>query len=248
MRAWRSLLLCCLAWCAALPLASAAEVVLYAYHLKPPYLIDRDKHSGIYYDLARYLNARIPDHTFKTVYLPRRRLEHELELGRLNGLVIGVNPSWFKDEKRTRYLWSPPFLRDQDVVVSLASAPVEYEGPESLVGHHVGLSMGYYYYGVDELVRAGRVQRDDAINEEITLGKLALRRIDSAIVTRRTLDYLYAGHASWKHQFSIARKPHDEFDRMILIPKEFAFIAPDIAAVLGPIMHDPEWARIIRAH
>jgi polar amino acid transport system substrate-binding protein len=244
--ALRFLLLCCLL----LPArpATAADITLYAYHLKPPYIVDRDKQIGIYYDMARYLNERISGHTFKTVYLPRRRLEHELELGRLGGLVIGVNPAWFKDETRTRYLWSPPFLRDLDVVVSLSKSPVGYEGPESLVGKHVGLSMGYYYYGVDELVRAGRVQRDDAVNEETSLEKLMLHRVEATIVTRRTLDYLVSHKPEWKHVFHVAKKPHDDFDRMILIPQEFASVAPDLSTVLGPIMHDPEWAKMVSGH
>jgi polar amino acid transport system substrate-binding protein len=246
MHALRCLLFCCLGWLAA-P-SGAAEIMLYAYHLKPPYLIDRDRQTGIYYDLARYLNARIPGHTFKTAYLPRRRLEYELEMGHLNGLVVGVNPAWFKDESRTRYMWSPPFMRDQDVVVSLASAPVAYEGPESLVGHHVGLSMGYYYFGVDELVRAGRIRRDDAVNEEASLEKLALQRIDAAIVTRRTLDFLYKRKPGWQHLFSVAKKPHDDFERMVLIPRELSFIAPELDAALGPILHDPEWVRLLHAH
>ncbi len=246
MRALRGLIMVCL-MLVAVPGSADDEIILYAYHLKPPYLIDLKKQVGLYFDLARYLNARIVGHKFKTVYLPRRRLEHELELQRLDGLVVGVNPSWFRDESRTRYLWSPPFLRDQDVVVSLAEAPVAYEGPESLVGHKVGLSMGYYYYGVDELVRAGRVTRDDANNEEISLEKLALHRVDSAIVTRRTLDFLYVQRPAWKALFSVAKKPHDEFDRMVLIPRQYAGLLPDIAAALGPIMHDPEWEKLLHA-
>lgn len=246
MNALRRLVLGCLLW-SCMPLG-ATEFTLYAYHLKPPYIIDRERQVGLYYDLARYLNERVAGHTFKLVYLPRRRLEHELELGRLGGLVVGVNPAWFKDDTRTRYLWSPPFLRDQDVVASLVAAPVPYEGPESLVGRHVGLSMGYYYYGVDELVRAGRVRRDDAINEESSLEKLVLRRVDAVIVTRRTLDTLARGRPEWRRQFHVARKPHDEFERMILVPRELAAILPDLQAVLGPIMHDAEWARIVGGH
>lgn len=225
--------------------ARADEVILYAYHLKPPYIIDRAKETGLYYDLARYLNERISGHTFRTVYLPRRRLEHDLELGRLHGLVIGVNPSWFKDEKRTRYDWSPPFLRDEDVVVSHQAAPVGYLGPESLVSKHIGLSMGYYYYGIDELVRAGRIMRDDAVNEEATLEKLALKRIDAAVVTRRTLEYLQRQRREWRGAFHVASKPHDEFDRMILIPHAYSALLPDLAAALGPIGHDVDWQKRI---
>jgi polar amino acid transport system substrate-binding protein len=228
--------------------AAGAEIILYAYHLKPPYLVDREKQTGLYYDLARYLNDRIASHTFKTVYLPRRRLEHDLEVGRLHGLVVGVNPAWFKDETRARHLWTPPFLRDEDVVVSQAEQVVEYEGPESLVGRTVGLSMGYYYFGIDELVRGGRIQRDDAVNEESSLDKLARRRIDAAVVTQRTLDYLLRQRPEWKGKFHVARKPHDQFDRMILVPKEFAYLLPDLNAALGPIGHDPAWLKFLRQY
>jgi polar amino acid transport system substrate-binding protein len=230
------------------PLVVGAEITLYAYHLKPPYIIEREKQSGLYFDLARYLNDRISGHTFKTVYLPRRRLEHDLELGRLHGLVIGVNPAWFKDETRARYLWSAPFLRDEDVVVSPIEQPIEYEGPESLVGRNVGLSMGYYYFGIDELVRAGRIQRDDAINEESSLDKLLRRRIDATVVTQRTLDYLVRQRPEWKGKFRTARKAHDQFDRMILVPKEFAHLLPDLNAALGPATHDPAWLKLLRQY
>jgi polar amino acid transport system substrate-binding protein len=243
-------LFCLLACCVLLACvpARAEEVILYAYELKPPFVIDRDKQSGIYYDLASYLNERITGHTFRTVYLPRRRLEHDLELGKLHGLVIGVNPTWFKDDARTRYYWSPAILRDQDMVVSQRAKPVPYDGPESMVGRRVGLPMGYYYYGVDELVQAGRVQRDDAVNEEFCLDKLALKRVDVVIVTRRTLEFLERTRAQWKDQFYVAKKPHDEYDRMVLIPHEFASLVPDLNAALGPIMRDPAWLGIIKRY
>ena len=226
--------------------AAATEVILYAYHLKPPYIVDREKGVGLYYDLARYLNEHVPGYTFRTVYLPRRRLEHDLELGRLNGLVVGVNPNWFKDEARTRYMWTPPILHDDDIVVSLKTRPVKYEGPESLVGKHVGLAMGYYYFGVDELVRANRVRRDDAISEEASLEKLLRERVDAAIVTRRTLDFLLRRHPDWQGRFYVAHTPHDSFDRMVLVPKEFGYLMPDLNAALGPILHDPEWQGMVQ--
>jgi polar amino acid transport system substrate-binding protein len=228
--------------------AMAEEVILYAYELKPPFVVDRDKQSGIYFDLASYLNERITGHTFRTVYLPRRRLEHDLELGKLHGLVVGVNPTWFKDDARTRYHWSPAILHDADLVVSQRAKPVVYAGPESMVGRRIGLPMGFYYYGVDELVQAGRVQRDDAVNEEFCLDKLALKRVDVVIVTQRTLEFFERTRPQWKAQFYVAKKPHDEYDRMVLIPHEFAALLPDLNAALGPIMRDPAWLGMIRRY
>lgn len=229
-------------------LSYGTDYILYAYHLKPPYIIDRDKETGLYYDMARYLNSKVPGHTFRTVYLPRRRLENDLELGRLNGLVIGVNPAWFKDEQRTRYLWTPAILHDTDIVVSRAVRPVAYEGPESLADHLVGLSFGYYYFGIDEQVRAGRIRRDDAINEEASLDKLWRQRIDAAVVTRRTYEYLLRQRPEWQGQFFVARKPHDDFDRMILIPREFAAVAPELALAVGAMAHDAEWQKQLRRY
>jgi polar amino acid transport system substrate-binding protein len=228
--------------------AAADDIVLYAYHLKPPYLIDRDRQSGLYYDLARYLNEHVPGHTFKTVYLPRKRLETELDNGRLNGLVVGVHPSWFRDAARTRYLWSPPFMQDEDVVVSRLADPVQYDGPDSLAGKHLGLSFGYYYFGVDELVRAGRISRDDAVSEEASLDKLYRKRVDATIITRRTFDYLLRQRSDWQQQFYVARKPHDAFERMILIPREFSFAAPGISSALAAILQDPAWQKALRSH
>jgi len=228
--------------------AAADDIVLYAYHLKPPYLIDRDRQSGLYYDLARYLSEHVPGHTFKTVYLPRKRLETELENGRLHGLVIGVHPSWFRDAARTRYLWSPPFMQDEDVVVSRLSEPVQYDGPESLAGKHLGLSFGYYYFGVDELVKTGRITRDDAVSEESSLDKLYRKRVDATIITRRTFDYLLRQRSDWQQQFYVARKPHDAFERMILIPREFSSAAPGISSALAAILQDPNWQKTLRSH
>lgn len=219
----------------------ADEVVLYAYHLKPPYIVDAEQGVGLYYDLARYLNERIGEHRFTTVYLPRRRLETELEQGRLKGLVLGVNPLWFKDESHTRYLWSPAFMNDEDVVVSRSEQPLRYEGPDSLVGLRVGLPTGYYYYGVDELVKAGRIERDDAVSEGANLGKLMLGRVDAIIISRPTLDYYLRHHADWSGRFYVAAKPHDRFDRFVLVPKNYADLLPDLNAALGGILRDPVW-------
>lgn len=235
-------------WLGGVPLAAADDIVLYAYHLKPPYLIDRDRQAGLYYDLARYLNEHVPGHTFKTVYLPRKRLETELESGRLHGLVIGVHPSWFRDAARIRYLWSPPFMHDEDVVVSRLSDPVQYDGPESLAGKQLGLSFGYYYFGIDELVKTGRIARDDAVSEEASLDKLYRKRIDATIITRRTFDYMLRQRSEWQQQFYVARKPHDAYERMILIPRELSFAAPGISHALAAIMQDPAWQKTLRSY
>jgi polar amino acid transport system substrate-binding protein len=246
LRSLRAMIVGCCACLA--PWALAADFTLYAYHLKPPFIIDADKRQGLYFDMAAYLTERMPGHTFQTVYVPRRRLELDLETGRLKGLVLGVHPLWFKDESRTRFHWTPAVLHDEDVVVSRRDKPVNYEGPDSLVGKKLGLVGGYYYFGVDELIRAGRIEREDSFDESANLGKLLLGRLDVTIVTRRTLEYLQRHQPEWKGKFHIAAKPHDSFDRFILIPKDYAQYVSEITAALGGIERDPVWRAKVESY
>ncbi|WP_269532444.1 ABC transporter substrate-binding protein [Chitinimonas sp. BJYL2] len=235
----RILLLVCCAF--ALHTAQAAVVVLYTYHIKPPYIVDADKEVGLYYDLASWLNKRTRKHHFKVEPMPRKRLDAELEAEKLDGLVIGVNPVWFKDKARTRYLWTQAFMSDIDLVVSRREKPIPYSGPESLTNLRIGLPAGYYYFGVDELVKAGKVIRDDAANEGANLQKLASGRVDAIIVSRPTLDYFIRQQPAWQTRFSIADIPHDAFDRHILIPKTLGHLLPELNAALANLGRDPEW-------
>lgn len=131
---------------AGVPLAVGASIQtlpLYAYHLKPPYLSDLQRREGLYFDFAEMLSLRAPGLRFRTEYLPRRRLDQELAAGRLDGLVLGVHPTWFRDPERRIHLWSPPFMHDADVVVSRQEQPVIYTGPASLTGLRLALPRGY---------------------------------------------------------------------------------------------------------
>lgn len=224
-----------------LPTWAAEDVVLYAYHLKPPYLTSLSKREGLYFDLAEMLGLRMVGMHFRTEYLPRKRLESDLELGRLKGVVIGVNPSWFKDSERTRFHWTPAFMHDVDVVVSRHERPVEYTGPESLVGQHMALPRGYYYYGIDELVRAGRIQRQDTESEETALMMLVLGRADVTVITRRTLYSLLSVRPGLRGKLHVAGTPHDEFDRHILVPKELAHLHKPLSDAVLALVKEPAW-------
>jgi len=220
---------------------ASEEVKLYAYHLKVPYMDHLGRQEGLYFDLAELLTLRIPGLRFRTQYLPRRRLEADLQAGRLDGLVIGVHPTWFKDKERTRYLWSPPLMRDADVVVSRHDKPVAYSGPESLAGLRLALPRGYYYFGVDELVQEGRIQREDSESEETALMMLSLGRADATITTRRTLYVLLSRRPGLRGQFHVAAQPHDEFERYILIPPHKAHLHKPVSEALLLLARDPAW-------
>ncbi len=225
----------------------AADIKLYAYHLKPPYIIDPDKGIGLYYDLARKLNQVQSQHHYSTHYLPRKRLESLLEQEQLDGLVLGVNPHWFNDASQHRYAWSIGWIKDHDIVVSRSDNPVNYARPESLLGKRVGLSLGYYYVGVNELADKGLLTRDNSPNETVTLEKLVLGRVDAMIITQRTLHHLTKQHPEYVGKLYTAPIPHDSFERMILLPKSQQALVTSLNQSLAKVADDPQWQALLKA-
>lgn len=231
---------------AALPATAWAAVEpqtfrLFAYHLKPPYMTHLARQEGLYFDFAAMLTLRAPRLKFRTEYLPRRRLDQELAADRLEGGVLGVNPSWFRDPDRQLYLWSPAFMRDADVVVSRHDKPVAYAGPASLVGMRLALPRGYYYAGINELVAEGRVQREDSESEETALMMLSLGRADASIITRRTLYAVLAQRPGLRDRFHVAAQAHDEYERHLLLPRRYAALYPVVNEAVTALVRDPAW-------
>ena len=240
-------------------LSSAIEVVaeqqgelmlpvkVYGYHLKPPFIIDSRSKRGLYYDFSRYINSRLGKNYLDTEYMPRKRLESRLQRADFDGLIIGVNPIWFRDAKEEKYFWTAPITRDRDEVISSVALRFEYKNPESLIGKTIGLSLGYYYYGIDELVALGKIERQDTHSELQNLDKLQRGRIDVAIISRSTFDYYNRYHRN-SDIFHISEKPHDEFDRRILIPKHLEEVFQTINPIIMRMPHDPAWLAVLEGY
>ncbi len=245
MTTWSRRTLLHLPW-AALPCTAWADaepqtVRLFAYHLKPPYMTHLARQEGLYFDFAAMLTLRAPRLRFRTEYLPRRRLDQELAADRLDGGALGVNPHWFRDPDRQLYLWSPPFMRDADVVVSRHEQPVSYSGPNSLVGMRLALPRGYFYAGINPLVAEGRIQREDSESEETALMMLSLGRADASIITRRTLYAVLAQRPGLRDRFHVAAQPHDEYERHLLLPRRYAALHAVVSEAIAILVRDPAW-------
>lgn len=225
--------------------ALAREVIIYDYHLKPPFILDAENGKGLDFDIAEYLNSKQHRFHFRTVYVPRNRINARIATGKLDGLIIGVNELWFHDPTRVRFLWSPSYLPDEDVVVSLKSRPVEYTEPNSLRGLTVGFPQGYYYYGLSELADANKLNREYAPSEESNLSKLVARRINVTVVSRSTYNYLLKIHPEWRNVFYVSTVPEERFDRHLLIPLHWGEVQIVLSRILPQVSHDPAWQKIL---
>ncbi len=232
------------------PLLTASEKILlpvYAYHLKPPYILDIEKETGLYYDFSRYLSSKSTQYEFHIIYLPRKRAEIYLKNNKIDGVLLGVNPVWFQDKARKKYLWSSPIFYDQDEVISLATKPFEYLGPESLINKSLGGVLGFYYFGIDQLVSQGKIKRSNTHNEKSILKMVLSERVDVGIVSRSTFLYLSI-RENWEDEFHLSLRPHDVFTRHILIPHKNKAIYDHIVPLLNNIKDDPDWQRILKKY
>jgi len=217
---------------------------LYAYHLKPPFIVDVEKKQGLYFDFARFLNQKSERHQFETVFVPRNRLELMISKGQLNGALIGVSPIWFKDVPETKYLWTKSIFKDRDEVISLKSAPFEFETANSMKGKRLGGVMGFSYFGINKLVNSGEIFRDDTIGEKQVLMMILTGRVDMGIVSRSTFNYLLARNP-WQGKFHISTIPHDSYERRVLFPHKYKDVHQYVASLIDNLEQDPLWMSYI---
>ncbi len=216
------------------------RVSLYSYHLMPPYIIDEDEYLGLYFDFANYLNRVQSNVKYQVVYVPRKRLDHLLANDQMDGIIIGVNPVWFGDKNQTRYTWSKALFFDRDEFVSHQKNKLEYNGPSSLYGKSIGGIKGFKYFGVDQLVKQKKAMRINVDSETLLVDILKKQRVDVAIISRATLDYLVpAGERL--NLFHLSHQPHDQFYRYLMTPHQNKAVLQQIEQFMSQRAFQAQW-------
>jgi polar amino acid transport system substrate-binding protein len=123
------------------PAARAEVINVYTSARVAPLLLEDG--SGVYADMVDYLNRKkLGDLRFKLIYLPRNRLQLQVESGQLDGIVIGMMPRWFDDSAQKKYLWTAPFALDRYVVVLQPGQAYSPSAPGALAGRSLGMVLG----------------------------------------------------------------------------------------------------------
>ncbi|PKI13040.1 hypothetical protein [Colwellia sp. 12G3] len=222
------------------------RVMVYVYHLQPPLIIDLESKRGLYFEFVERLNKLSDKYEFEVAYIPRKRIERMLDSQSMQGVLLGVNPIWFKDKNETRYLWTSSIINDRDEMVSLRTKPIEFNGPDSLAGKIIGGVRGFYYYGINELVSADRANRVDTVSEPDLLTMLIKQRVEIAIIGSLTFDYMVKKN-NWQEKFYLSNTPHDIFERKILTPLNMNNVHRHLQKLTSIIKQDEGWkASIVR--
>ncbi|MCG8609459.1 MAG: transporter substrate-binding domain-containing protein [Pseudomonadales bacterium] len=244
------------------PLACHSETfTLYTYHNKPPYYLSDlvPDHSGIpeadtgdyiYETFVRLLNQALRQRetddglTVKLKFQPRKRLEEQLVAKHLNGAIIGVHPVWFEDKARSRYLWSDAFMQDQDVVVVRRDSALNYTTPQDLMGMKMALPRGHYFWGVNELVEKGQIQRIETNADRQNLQMVLLGRADATITSYPTFLF-YASRLYRSGQLQALPHPHDRFDRYLLFPRSQEGYFAILSTLVNKVAVSKLWLQLL---
>ncbi|SPH19290.1 hypothetical protein ASD8599_00014 [Ascidiaceihabitans donghaensis] len=223
--------------------AQAETVRVWVYHNFPPFVIDVDTQSGLSYDFARELTVRSDgQHDFVVEVLPRARLNRQMADG-AEGIVFWANPVWFGDKEETKYLWSSKITSDSSVVMSRVDDPIEYTGPQSLLGMELVGIEGHRYIGVDELVQEGLMTRKDLHAESSAVQFISTGRGRVAILARSAADY-FTRKLALTDMIHFASTPHSSYTRHVLVPKADFALRGYIDQVLDELNKSPIWRAV----
>jgi polar amino acid transport system substrate-binding protein len=221
--------------------AMAADVPMLTYHEFPPYVSDAK--AGLTFELADYLTRKSGGaYTFVVAVMPRKRLDGEIEGGK-PAVVPWVNPAWFGDKDKTKYQWSIALVQDANAVVSPAAKPVTYSGPDALAGLKLGGVSGHKYGGVDALVEAGKVIREDANSELLNLKKVAAGRVDVTVMADSGARFM-AKRENLTAQLFFSPTPHSQYDRHLMVAGGDAKLAEFVKKTVDGMASDAEWKAI----
>lgn len=222
-------------------------VTVYTYHEKPPLVTNATKKQGMYYDFTRRLNTISTKYHFEIVTIPRKRIERMLASNTLNGILLGVNPVWFSDKEELKYHWTPRIFSDRDEIVSLIQQSIEFIKPQSLEGKVFGGVRGFYYYGISELIAKQRIIEVNTAHEVDLFSMLLNQRIDVAVISRSTFDHMLKKNP-WKNKFHLSKKPHDIYDRRILVPLKYSEVYQHIAPIIEDLQFDKAWQNHLKSY
>jgi polar amino acid transport system substrate-binding protein len=231
--------------CALLLAAAArAEVVnVYTSANFPPLMLGDGR--GIYPDMVAYLNGHQTGKlTFVLRYLPRKRLQVQLENGSIDGIVIGMMPEWLGDSAQKKYLWTAPFASDRFALVSRPAKPCS---ANTLQGASVGVTAGYVYPGIDRWLDASGALRKDASGDQSNIEKVLHGRIDCAIVAESMARYFIRfNRLHGKLTLAVLQGPRTE--RRFLVPHSQASKLKPLVRLVDKVNADPAWRRIAASY
>ncbi|MDR7269696.1 ABC-type amino acid transport substrate-binding protein [Pelomonas saccharophila] len=165
--------------------ADAPLVVLVDSSVQMPQALIHDGQvvDGLQHDIAVEIGQRL-GRPLRFRVVPRRRVGPLLLAGEEADLICTYLPAWLPGPLQ----WSRPFLEDGELLVTARRGPAPLR-LRDVAGQRIGTIAGFEYTEVAAALGKGFL-RDDGPNLQSLLRKLALGRVDHALVGRASFEYL----------------------------------------------------------
>lgn len=158
----------------------------------PPYFFEKGNvETGIVRDIFAALAKETGD-SFEYVRVPFKRGLHHFETGQID-IEPMSNPVW-RQTSAVKGIFSIPFAVSEEIVLFDAEQYLPVDSPEDLIGHTVGVVMGYQYpvygpYFADGLIKAHPLRDENKLIQLLLAGRLgqALMNKDFAQYQIKTL-------------------------------------------------------------
>ena len=222
------------------PLVAAERVMVYSQYDYPPFW--NLQQQGLTVELAKELTRLSAGrYDFHVQITPRKRIDAILDDESWQGIIPWVSPIWFRDVDLTRYAWSEVLVKDADLVVSYQ--PMDYVGPDSLIGKTLGGILGHQYVELDSLIASGKVKRDDALSQEGNLKKLNAKRVDFVFIPNSSWGELKMSSPQLVQGLFVANIPRNRYERRILISPRDPALVQFVSASVEQLSKDANWKK-----
>jgi len=220
---------------------------LTVYQSAPPFVVDRGKKQGLAFDLARYINAQQDQYNFEVVVMPRKRVNHLLNVSEPMILLFS-SPRWEGENALKRYLWTATIVADNKYIISAMSKKVEYQNLDSLVGYTFGKIRGYNYKSLQPYINDGRIGIDVSPSEFVTIEKIKLGWIDVAESSMSILRYYQMLDSELDRNVYVPKKNYYQVNRRILVTRDQQAEYDVIAPIIDQSSSDDKWHAILKTY
>lgn len=184
-----------------------AQLPVYIYQDKPPFIIDSKKQIGLAYDFVKMLNE-FSKTKYELQLLPRTRIDKIK-----SKIILFSNEVWLNDENKDNFFYSSPITEDQNLYISNKKRAIDIKKDKSL-------KIAVIAANVYVIFKEGSHQRIDVLKEEQVFDMVDRGRVDLGVISHSTLNYLLKKNKLPKDHFRIDRNSYIVYKRHLVYSKD----------------------------
>ncbi len=173
----------------------------------PPYLINDPQFpgQGVLIDVLKAV-AEPMGYTVEIRVLPNKRGWLLLDKGRVDAHPKAME--WVQNPEK--YLWTDPFMMNEDVLLYRAQSKLKYTTPEKLYGKTVTAIEEFTYPALEEHFSPKKINRVNVSSPFAMLELLDRERVDAALVNKSGAQWIFKNRPDLKpERFRMDDTPFD---------------------------------------